>query len=171
MICCLMTGSLFFAPFLFVFSVVNSIAISYGSSAALPFSTILAMCLLWAFITFPLTLYGSYKGMYAEKIDYPCRIKYIPRPLPTDLPWYLFFLFFRSQAEGFVKFFSSQNWTPKLHFTVFFKKYPNSGWWNKLRKVLSTKFLFQLFLGTFSIKNDYVKNNINTGRIDRIYFK
>jgi len=103
MICCLVTGSLYFAPFLVVFAVINSIAISYGSSAALPFSTILAMCLLWAFITFPLTLYGSYKGMFSVKVDYPCRIKYIPRPLPQDLPWY-YNPFVQIVVSGFLPF-------------------------------------------------------------------
>eukprot|EP00494_Astrolonche_serrata_P025170 UN25431 len=50
MVCCLLAATLYFIPFLIVFGVVNSIAISYGSSTAIPFSSILAVILLWAFV-------------------------------------------------------------------------------------------------------------------------
>jgi len=103
MISCVLTSTLFAVPMLIVFSIVNSIAISYGSSAALPFSTILAIILMWAFVTFPLTLYGSYKGAFADKIDYPCRVKYIPRSLPSDLPWY-YNPFVQTIVAGFLPF-------------------------------------------------------------------
>jgi len=88
MICCFLTSTLYFAPLLFTFIIINSIAISYGSSTALPFGTILAMVLLWAFVTFPLTLYGAYKGTFSTEVDYPCAPKYIKRGIPADLAWY-----------------------------------------------------------------------------------
>ncbi|ETO24005.1 EMP/nonaspanin domain family protein [Reticulomyxa filosa] len=88
MISCALTASLFAGPFLLVFSVVNSIAVYYESSIALPFATILAIVLLWAFVTFPLTAFGSYRGDQAAIETYPCHIKKITKPLPDDLPWY-----------------------------------------------------------------------------------
>jgi hypothetical protein len=88
MICCLMTAGIYSGPFLVVFAIVNTVAISYGSSAALPFGTILAIILLWAFFTFPLTLYGAYKGSFSPTTEYPCHVRHIARNLPSDLPWY-----------------------------------------------------------------------------------
>eukprot|EP00483_Globobulimina_turgida_P009887 UN09906 len=62
MISCGVTSSLFAGPYLIVFSVVNSIAAYHKSSIALPFATIVAIILLWAFVTFPLTAFGAYHG-------------------------------------------------------------------------------------------------------------
>jgi len=90
MISCGITAFLFAGPFIFIFSVVNSVAATMQSSIALPFATILAIVLLWAFVTFPLTAIGAYRGGKLEiKNDmYPCPVKKIARSLPTDLPWY-----------------------------------------------------------------------------------
>jgi len=103
MVCCLTTACMYAVPFLLIFSLVNTIAISYGSSAALPFATILAVVLLWAFITLPLTLYGAYKGSYEDKPEYPCHTKYLKRPLPEDLPWY-YNPFVQIIVSGFLPF-------------------------------------------------------------------
>merc|ERR1712048_22817 len=88
MLSCAVTSSLFGLPFLCVFGLVNSVAWYHKSSVALPFVTILTIILLWAFVTFPLTAYGSYKGVMKEKYDYPCRVKIVQRAIPMDLPWY-----------------------------------------------------------------------------------
>ena len=88
MISCGLTASLFAGPFLVVFSVVNSVAMYYKSSIALPFATILAIVLLWAFVTFPLTAFGAYRGGKAPKVEYPCPVRRIVPDVPDDLPWY-----------------------------------------------------------------------------------
>merc|ERR1719229_402239 len=62
MVSCGITSSLFAGPYLIVFSIVNSIAAIHKSSIALPFATIVAIILLWAFVTFPLTAFGAYRG-------------------------------------------------------------------------------------------------------------
>eukprot|EP00488_Nonionellina_sp_1-RS-2012_P003294 TRINITY_DN68_c0_g1_i1.p1 TRINITY_DN68_c0_g1~~TRINITY_DN68_c0_g1_i1.p1 ORF type:complete len:257 (+),score=96.65 TRINITY_DN68_c0_g1_i1:70-771(+) len=88
MVSCGITASLFAAPYLIIFSVVNSIAAYHQSSIALPFATIVAIILLWAFVTFPLTAFGAYKGGKSHIEAYPCHVKKIKRPLPDALPWY-----------------------------------------------------------------------------------
>lgn len=88
MISCGITSSLFAGPFLLVFSVVNSVAVYYVSSIALPFATICAVVLLWAFVTFPLTAFGAYRGGKVHIEGYPCHVKKIARNLPDDLLWY-----------------------------------------------------------------------------------
>jgi len=88
MISCWITAFLFAGPFIFIFAVINTVAASMRSSVALPFATILAIVLLWAFVTFPLTALGAYRANKATITEYPCYVKKIARPLPADLPWY-----------------------------------------------------------------------------------
>uniref|UniRef100_A0A7S0SL78 Transmembrane 9 superfamily member n=1 Tax=Mantoniella antarctica TaxID=81844 RepID=A0A7S0SL78_9CHLO len=67
----------------------NTIAISYHSLAAVPFGTMVVMFLMWAFISFPLVLFGTVIGRNWNGIpDNPCRVKTIPRPIP-ERQWYL----------------------------------------------------------------------------------
>lgn len=67
----------------------NFVAISYGSLAAIPFTSILILMLIWAFIAFPLTLLGTLVGRNLNgEGDWPCHIKTVPRPIP-DAPWYM----------------------------------------------------------------------------------
>ena len=40
-------------------AVLNTIAIAYGSLAAVPFGTIVVVLLLWAFLSFPLCILGE----------------------------------------------------------------------------------------------------------------
>ena len=88
MISCLYTSLIYAGPMLIIFSSINTTAIVYGSSIALPFATILAIILLWAFVTFPLTAFGAYRGKKANIPEYPSHTRKIPKPLPKDLPWY-----------------------------------------------------------------------------------
>jgi len=88
MISCCFTAFLFAGPFIFIFSVINTVAATMNASVALPFATILAIVLLWAFVTLPLTAVGAYRGNKLFVAEYPCTVKKIPRPLPSDLPWY-----------------------------------------------------------------------------------
>jgi len=67
----------------------NTIAIFYGSLAAVPFGYILAVISLWAFISFPLCLVGTLYGRHFKgESNFPCRVKRIPSSIPVQ-PWYL----------------------------------------------------------------------------------
>lgn len=85
----IMTASLF--PFMCfgIGLVLNTIAIFYGSLAAIPFGTMVVMFILWAFISLPLVLLGTVVGRNCSGApSNPCRVKTIPRPIP-EKEWYL----------------------------------------------------------------------------------
>ncbi|KAA0038973.1 transmembrane 9 superfamily member 1 [Cucumis melo var. makuwa] len=83
------TASLF--PFLCfgIGFILNTIAIFYGSLAAIPFGTMVVVFVIWAFISFPLALLGTVIGRnWSGAPNNPCRVKTIPRPIP-EKKWYL----------------------------------------------------------------------------------
>ena len=55
----LLTAFMFSGPMVGTFSVLNTIAIAYRSTQALPFGTIFLIIVLWALVTFPLTVLGG----------------------------------------------------------------------------------------------------------------
>lgn len=83
----LLTCSLFIVPLLIVFSVVNSMAWSAGSSAAMPFGTIMVIICVWAFFTLPLTIAGAIRGRLVGTYEAPCKTNQIRRQIP-ELPFY-----------------------------------------------------------------------------------
>jgi len=58
----LLTATLFCGPLLVTFSFLNTVAIFYRSTAALPFGTIVIIFVIWAVVTFPLTVLGGIAG-------------------------------------------------------------------------------------------------------------
>eukprot|EP00877_Chromochloris_zofingiensis_P003452 jgi/Chrzof1/13107/Cz07g20050.t1 len=84
----LLCAALFCLPLLCVFSVLNTVAWIQGSTAALPFGTICIIIVIWALVTFPLTVLGGIAGKNT-KAEYnpPCRTTKFPREVPP-LPWY-----------------------------------------------------------------------------------
>ncbi|CAA3005971.1 transmembrane 9 superfamily member 1 [Olea europaea subsp. europaea] len=67
----------------------NTVAIFYGSLAAIPFGTMVVVFVIWAFVSFPLTLLGAVVGRnWSGALNNPCRVKTIPRPIP-EKKWYL----------------------------------------------------------------------------------
>jgi transmembrane 9 superfamily protein 3 len=85
----ILTASLF--PFMCfgIGFVLNTIAIFYGSLAAIPFGTMVVVFVIWAFISFPLALLGTVVGRnWSGAPNNPCRVKTIPRPIP-EKKWYL----------------------------------------------------------------------------------
>ncbi|KAK9270386.1 hypothetical protein L1049_025965 [Liquidambar formosana] len=85
----ILTASLF--PFLCfgIGFILNTIAIFYGSLAAIPFGTMVVVLVIWAFISFPLALLGTVFGRnWSGAPNNPCRVKTIPRPIP-EKKWYL----------------------------------------------------------------------------------
>ncbi|KAI8086354.1 uncharacterized protein BX664DRAFT_359893 [Halteromyces radiatus] len=69
---------------------INTIAIFYSSSKAIPFPVMIAILAIWLFLCFPLTLLGAIIGRNwgSKRIDFPCRVNPIPRPIP-EKQWYL----------------------------------------------------------------------------------
>ncbi|KAK6131128.1 hypothetical protein DH2020_035127 [Rehmannia glutinosa] len=85
----ILTASLF--PFLCfgIGFILNTVAIFYGSLAAIPFGTMVVVFVIWGFISFPLALLGTVVGRnWSGMPNNPCRVKTIPRPIP-EKKWYL----------------------------------------------------------------------------------
>jgi transmembrane 9 superfamily protein 3 len=86
--CMIYTALLFPGAVFATVFVLNFVAVTYGSLAAIPFPTVLIVIVLWAFITLPLTFGGTIVGRnWAGAPDYPCRINPMPRPIP-EKKWY-----------------------------------------------------------------------------------
>lgn len=75
-----------------LFVSINSFVAYYGSSAAAPLTTLLALILLWFGISTPLVFIGSYFGFKKETIEVPVRTNQIARHIP-DQVWYTHPLF------------------------------------------------------------------------------
>lgn len=86
------TSCLYAVPFFITFSIANSVAWSYGSSAALPVQTIILLMLLWALVSFPLTIFGAMRAKTAhansgKANDAPCKTNRVEREIPS-VAWY-----------------------------------------------------------------------------------
>eukprot|EP01006_Ploeotia_vitrea_P022005 TRINITY_DN54419_c0_g1_i1.p1 TRINITY_DN54419_c0_g1~~TRINITY_DN54419_c0_g1_i1.p1 ORF type:complete len:615 (-),score=277.66 TRINITY_DN54419_c0_g1_i1:64-1860(-) len=83
-----LTACLFAVPAFAIFSIVNTVAVTYGSTSALPFGTIFLIIALWALVTFPLTVLGSMRGKNAAgKFEAPGKTTRVAREIPPT-PWY-----------------------------------------------------------------------------------
>eukprot|EP00798_Chlamydomonas_sp_ICE-L_P020329 gene20329-27089_t len=84
----LLTCFIFCGPFFLMFSFLNTVAIVYKSTAALPFGTIVIVIVLWSVVTIPLTVFGGIAGKNNKsEFSAPCRTNKYPREIP-ELPWY-----------------------------------------------------------------------------------
>jgi transmembrane 9 superfamily protein 2/4 len=75
-----------------LFFVMDLMAWSYGSSDAVPFTTILVLLMLWFGISTPLVFLGAYYGYKHDAIEFPVKTSSIPRQIP-DQPWFMGFPF------------------------------------------------------------------------------
>uniref|UniRef100_A0A8C4N3W7 Transmembrane 9 superfamily member n=1 Tax=Eptatretus burgeri TaxID=7764 RepID=A0A8C4N3W7_EPTBU len=66
------------------FFIMNLILWGEGSSAAIPFSTLVAILALWFGVSVPLTFLGAFVGFRKEPIEFPVRTNQIPREIPTQ---------------------------------------------------------------------------------------
>lgn len=84
----LLTGILYLGPLLATVSIVNTVAVTYGATAALPFGTIIVILLIYMFLAVPLLALGGVIG-YHFRSDFqaPCATKQYPREIPL-LAWY-----------------------------------------------------------------------------------
>lgn len=79
----LVTVFLFCGPAASIWLYLNSIAVIYGSTRALPLWTIFSIVLLWAVVTIPLTFIGAIFGKNQSRpFDAPGRTAKIPREIP-----------------------------------------------------------------------------------------
>ncbi|KAI6677238.1 hypothetical protein NL676_038034 [Syzygium grande] len=84
----LLTGCLFCGPLFLTFCFLNTVAIGYNSTAALPFGTIVVIFLIWTLVTAPLLVLGGIAGKNSKaEFQAPCRTTKYPREIPP-LPWY-----------------------------------------------------------------------------------
>ena len=83
-----MTGCLFCGPLFLTFCFLNTVAIAYSATAALPFGTIVVIVLIWTLVTSPLLVLGGIAGKNSKaEFQAPCRTTKYPREIPP-LPWY-----------------------------------------------------------------------------------
>jgi transmembrane 9 superfamily protein 2/4 len=68
-----------------VFFLMNLVLWNRGSSAAVPFSTLIAIVCLWLGISTPLAFIGSYMGYKKDPIEHPVRTNPIPRQVPDQI--------------------------------------------------------------------------------------
>ncbi|OIV91666.1 hypothetical protein TanjilG_26519 [Lupinus angustifolius] len=84
----LLTGCLFCGPLFLMFCFLNTVAIAYSATAALPFGTILVIVLIWTLVTSPLLVLGGIAGKNSRaEFQAPVRTTKYPREIPP-LPWY-----------------------------------------------------------------------------------
>ncbi|KAI3462210.1 hypothetical protein Pfo_018873 [Paulownia fortunei] len=69
----LLTGGLFCGPLFLTFCFLNTVAIAYNVTAALPFGTIVVIFLIWALVASPLLVVGGIAGKNSKaKFEAPC---------------------------------------------------------------------------------------------------
>ncbi|XP_041111932.1 transmembrane 9 superfamily member 2-like isoform X1 [Polyodon spathula] len=66
------------------FFIMNLILWVKGSSAAIPFGTLVAVLAMWFGISVPLTFLGAYFGFKKRSIEHPVRTNQIPRQIPEQ---------------------------------------------------------------------------------------
>lgn len=84
----LITVFVFCGPAALIWVYLNSIAVMYNSTRALPLWTVASIVGLWAAVTIPLTVLGAIVGKNQSRpYDAPGRTTKIPREIPRS-PWY-----------------------------------------------------------------------------------
>eukprot|EP00535_Pseudo-nitzschia_heimii_P011933 CAMPEP_0197196288 /NCGR_PEP_ID=MMETSP1423-20130617/32274_1 /TAXON_ID=476441 /ORGANISM="Pseudo-nitzschia heimii, Strain UNC1101" /LENGTH=627 /DNA_ID=CAMNT_0042650073 /DNA_START=53 /DNA_END=1936 /DNA_ORIENTATION=+ len=88
--CILLTAGLFPVPTVAIFMWVNSVALAHRSTSALPFTAILTVFALYAFVSFPTTVFGGIvaKNYSSSDFNAPTRTTKVAREIPTEIPWY-----------------------------------------------------------------------------------
>jgi len=71
-----------------MFFVLNLFIWKDGSSAAVPFTTLVSLVVLWFGVSMPLVFVGSYFGFKREPYEYPVRTHLIARQIPEQV-WYM----------------------------------------------------------------------------------
>ncbi|XP_059430027.1 transmembrane 9 superfamily member 5-like [Corylus avellana] len=83
-----LAGILYLGPLFVTVSFLNTVAISYGATAALPFGTIIVVLLVCSLVGIPLLALGGVIGYrFRSEFQAPCATKRYPREIPP-LSWY-----------------------------------------------------------------------------------
>jgi transmembrane 9 superfamily protein 2/4 len=90
--CTLMTAFGYPGLVFVVFFMIDLMLWHEGSSQAVPFSTMVALVVLWFGISVPLVFLGAAFGFRQEVVSLPVRIAPTARPIP-DQPWFLHTIF------------------------------------------------------------------------------
>jgi hypothetical protein len=117
-------GCLFCGPLFLTFCFLNTVAIAYNATAALPFGTILVILLIWTLVTSPLLVLGGIAGKNSRaEFQAPCRTTKYPREIPpfamvqrdssSDGQWLGFFHFSAIYIELYYIFASL--WGHKIY--------------------------------------------------------
>ncbi|XP_059301080.1 transmembrane 9 superfamily member 3-like [Lycium ferocissimum] len=81
----LLAGGIFFCPLLLTFFFLNTVAINYGSTAALPVDTIVVILLLWVLLALPSLMLGGVSGKRIKsEFQAPCHTTKCPREVPPQ---------------------------------------------------------------------------------------
>ncbi|XP_066152516.1 transmembrane 9 superfamily member 2 [Euwallacea fornicatus] len=67
-----------------LFFIMNLVLWAKGSSAAIPFSTLVGLLALWLLVSVPLTFVGAFVGFRKRAIEHPVRTNQIPRLIPEQ---------------------------------------------------------------------------------------
>ncbi|XP_044751454.1 transmembrane 9 superfamily member 2 [Coccinella septempunctata] len=67
-----------------LFFVMNLVLWSKGSSAAIPFSTLVGLLSMWLLVSVPLTFVGAFFGFRKRPLEHPVRTNQIPRLIPEQ---------------------------------------------------------------------------------------
>merc|ERR1712232_1136149 len=70
------------------FFLMDLLAITQGSTDAVPFTTMVVLLVLWFGISTPLVFFGAYFGYKQDAIEFPVNTSSIPRQIP-DQPWFM----------------------------------------------------------------------------------
>ena len=81
----LLTATLYPGTMGLVFLAINTFVAFYGSSTASPFTTLMALMLLWFGVSTPLVFIGSYYGFRSDTITVPVRTNQICRHIPDQV--------------------------------------------------------------------------------------
>lgn len=84
----LLSGILYPGPSFVILSVLNTISVSYGATASLPFGTILVILLIYILLAIPLSAFGGLIGhRFRTEFQAPSATKSHPREIPPS-SWY-----------------------------------------------------------------------------------
>jgi transmembrane 9 superfamily member 1 len=106
----LVTALFFTGPAFLVWSILNTVAIFHGSTAAFPFLTILQLFAMWALVTLPLTIVGGILGRQhgmkrSREIPFPVKTNRLCREIPKNNSVFTS-MKFQIVATGFIAFWS-----------------------------------------------------------------
>ncbi|KAG7019323.1 Transmembrane 9 superfamily member 5 [Cucurbita argyrosperma subsp. argyrosperma] len=84
----ILSAVLYLGPSCFIISILNIVAISNGTTAALPIGTIIVILIIFTFISLPLLAFGGIIGhRFRSEFQAPCATKRNPREIPP-LAWF-----------------------------------------------------------------------------------